>query len=66
MTEKDDKPPKGEGVDSKGFSMRWTDDDRALVAKLKTMTGLTSTAELVRTSLRALERELTRAGGTPP
>jgi hypothetical protein len=38
-------------------SFRWNDEDWKIVAKVQRETGITSTAEILRMALRALERE---------
>lgn len=51
-------------------TIRFDDEDRALIARLKQQLGITSTSQLVRTALRVLDQwylqRYVERGETPP
>jgi hypothetical protein len=55
----DDAPPDGPDV----LNWRLTDEDRALLLRVRILTKLKSNPEVLRFALGAAERELSRAGG---
>ncbi len=64
-TKEDEAPASGpEGVPAIVY-WRWDDVDRELFARVREMSRLKSTAEVLRFALGAAERELKRSGGAP-